>query len=74
MLKVVAPEASACGDEVYPPPERVTFPVGVPLAPANATGTLKLWPELIELAAGLTVTVGTGAAVTVTCVVPVFEP
>ena len=73
MLNVVLPDASACADEVYPPPDKVTFPVGVPLAPATVTGTLRLCPELIAFAAGLTVTVGTGAAVTVTDAVPVFD-
>jgi hypothetical protein len=44
IVKVKAPAESVCTDEVYPPPARVTVPVGAapPLAEAaTVTGTLR---------------------------------
>jgi len=73
IVNVTLPDASACAEEVYPPPESVTLPVAVPRPPATVTGTLRLWPELIAFSAGLTVTVGNGAAVTITAPTPVVE-
>ena len=43
-VKFVLPEESVCAEDVYPPPDRVTLPVGVGLTPepATVTATLRL--------------------------------
>ena len=70
MLMVALPLVSVVADEVYPPPERMTLPVGVPLELLTATVTESGWPTVMLLAPGVTVTVGVNFGVTVT----VFEP
>ncbi len=44
-------------DEVYPPPLRLTVPVGVPPLPETITSTVRLCAVVILVADGVTVTV-----------------
>jgi hypothetical protein len=64
MVIVAPPELSVVADEVYVPLESVTVPVGVPLDPATAIVTLRLWFETMLLLAGVTVTVAVPVPVT----------
>ena len=66
------PEASVCDDDVYPPPDIFTVPVGVAPEPVTVAVTLRLCPELMLLEAGATVTVGVRPTNCVT--VTVFDP
>ena len=70
MLIVALPPVSVVADDVYPPPERITLPVGVPPVPLTATVTERVWPTVMLLAPGVTVTVGVSFGVTVTLPVP----
>ncbi len=49
--------SSVTFDEVYPPPLRLTVPVGVPLLPETVTLTVRLCAVVMELEDGVTVTV-----------------
>ena len=63
MVNVVLPAESVCDNDVYPPPDNVTDPVGVPLEPVTVTATLTLWFERMLL--------GVAVAATVAIAVPV---
>jgi hypothetical protein len=68
IAKVYAPDASVSAEEVYPPPERVTVPVGVvppDVEAATVTGTLSAVPALRLVEAGVTVTVAVPVPVVV---------
>jgi hypothetical protein len=57
MMMVTMPLTSVAGVEEYPPPERVTVPVGVAPEPVTVTFTLRLDAVLTLDAAGVTLTV-----------------
>ena len=70
MWIVALPAVRVVADDVYPPPERITLPVGVAPDPLTATVTLSVWATVMLDAPGVTVTVGVSIAVTVTDFVP----
>ena len=53
---VAMPPESDAVEELYPPPERVTVPVGVAPEPVTVTFTLKLAARLVVPVAGATLT------------------
>jgi hypothetical protein len=75
MLIVALPLLRVIAAEVYPPPVRVTVPVGVglPVPPLTETVTVSGWAVVMLDAVGVSVTVGVVLAgvVTVSEFVPV---
>jgi hypothetical protein len=67
MLIVALPLISVVADEVYPPPVRVTVPVGVglPFPPLTATITDSACVVVMLEAVGVTLTVGIANSVPV---------
>ena len=66
IVKVKAPtEFRVCTDEVKPPPDSVTVPVGMALVPLTVVVTVRLWFMSNIVDDGITATFGVSGIVTV---------